>query len=53
MLNILKLILGQDSDARFVQDFKFGVSRDTDVWLRFCLIEILDSKFDQDLCKNL
>ena len=27
--------LGQDSKARFGQDFKFTFSRDADVWLRF------------------
>ena len=50
---VKKLNFDQDSAARFGQDFKFRFSRDTDVWLRFCLIEILDLKFDQDFCKNL
>ena len=48
-----KLNLSQDSEARFGQDFKFKLSRDADVWLRFeslCLIEIPKLKFDQDLC---
>ena len=27
--------IGQDSKARFGQDFKFTFSRDADVWLRF------------------
>ena len=27
--------LGQYSEARFGQDFKFKLSRDADVWLRF------------------
>ena len=31
----LKLNLDQDSGARFGQDFKFKLSGDTDVWLRF------------------
>ena len=42
--------------VRFGQDFKFKLSRDTDVWLRFwnkCLIEILKFRFYRDLCKNL
>ena len=30
-----ELKLGQDSEARFGQDFKFELSRDADVWLRF------------------
>ena len=32
-----KLNLGQDSEARFGQDFKFKFSRDTDVGLKFGL----------------
>ena len=31
-LTFTKLILGQDSEASFGQDFKF---KDADVWLRF------------------
>ena len=30
-----KLNLGQDSEARYGQDFTFKLSRDTDVGLRF------------------
>ena len=54
LVEVTKLNLGQDSEARFDQDFKF--SRDTDVWCWFwskCLIAILKLKFDQDLCENL
>ena len=32
---VTKLNLGQDSEAKFGQDFKFKFSRDADVWLRF------------------
>ena len=39
----MKLNLGQNSEARFGQDFRFQFSRDADVWLR--LIEILKLKF--------
>ena len=55
-VKVTKLNLGQDSEVRFGQDFKFKFSRDADVWLRFCswcLIKILKLKFDQDLCKKL
>ena len=45
---------GQDSEARFGQNFKFKFSRDADVWLRFFkLMLILKLKFDQDLCNVL
>ena len=32
LIEVTKLNLGQDSEARFDQDFKF-FSRDSDVWL--------------------
>ena len=35
LVEVTKLNLGQDSEARFGQDFKFKFSRDTDVGLRF------------------
>ena len=35
LVEVTKLNLGQDSEARFGQDFKFKLSRDTDVGLRF------------------
>ena len=34
-LRLQRLNLGQDYEARFGQDFKFKLSRDADVWLRF------------------
>ena len=34
-VEVTKLNLGQDSEARFGQDFKFKLSGNTDVWLRF------------------
>ena len=38
MLHVVtKFNLGQDSEARFGQDFKFKFSRDTDVGLTFGL----------------
>ena len=48
----MKLNLGQDSEARFGQDFEFKFCGDADVWLRFllmlALVEILKMKCDQD-----
>ena len=35
LVEVTKLNLDQDSGARFGQDFKFKLSGDTDVWLRF------------------
>ena len=35
LVKILKLNLGQYSEARFGQDFNSSFSRDADVWLRF------------------
>ena len=35
MVEITKLNLGQDYEARYGQDFKFKFSRDADAWLRF------------------
>ena len=35
LVEVTKLNLGQDYEARFGQDFKFKFSQDTDVWLRF------------------
>ena len=35
LVEVTKLNLGQDSEARFGQDIKLKFSRDTDVWLRF------------------
>ena len=35
LVKILKLNLGQYSEARFGQDFNFRFSGDADVWLRF------------------
>ena len=32
LVEVTKLNLGQDSEARYGQDFKFKFSRDTDVW---------------------
>ena len=40
-----KLNLGRDCEARFGQDFNFRFSRDADVWLGFCIIEILKFKY--------
>ena len=43
-VEVTQLNLGQNSEARFGQDFNFRFSQDPDVWLRFwswCLIEIL------------
>ena len=34
-VEVTKLNLGQDHEAKFGQDFKFKFSRDADVWLRF------------------
>ena len=34
-VEVMKLNLGRDSEARFGQDFYFRFSRDADVWLRF------------------
>ena len=42
---VTKLNLGQYSGARFGQDFNFRFSRDADVWLGFCIIEILKFKY--------
>ena len=56
LVEVTKLNLGQDSEARFGQDFKFKFSWDTDVWLRFwskCLIEILNLKCDLDFWYEL
>ena len=36
--------LGQDSEPRFGQDFKFKFSRDADVWLRLKLMLNRDSE---------
>ena len=33
-VEVLKLNLGQDSEARFGQDFEFKFCGDADVWLR-------------------
>ena len=41
----MALNLGQDSEARFGQDFKFKICGDADVWLRFLV--------DAVLCLNL
>ena len=35
LVNILKLNLGQYSEARFCQDFNLSFSQNSDVWLRF------------------
>ena len=35
LVEVTKLNLDQDYQARFGQDFKFKFSRDADVWLRF------------------
>ena len=48
MVKIMKLGL--------VKILRIKFSRNADVWLRFlslCLVEILEMKFEQDLCKNL
>ena len=37
-------MFGQDSEARFGQDFKFKFSRDADVWLRLKLMLNRDSE---------
>ena len=34
-VEVTKLNLGQDSEARFGQNFSFRFSRDADIWLRF------------------
>ena len=34
-VEVTQLNLGQNSEARFGQDFNFRFSRDPDVWLRF------------------
>ena len=50
-LEVIKLNLGQDSEARFGQDFEAYVWQ-ADFWLRFWswfLVEIMKMKFDQDL----
>ena len=35
MVEVTRLNIGQDYEARFGQDFKFMFSRDADVWLGF------------------
>ena len=35
LVEVTKLNLGQNSEARFGQYFEFKFSGDTDVWLRF------------------
>ena len=43
-----KLNLGRDSETRFGQDFEVKALRRGS-----CLVEILNMKFDQDMCLNL
>ena len=37
-VEVTKLNLGQDSEVRFGQDFKFKFSRDADVWLKLLML---------------
>ena len=57
LIEIMKIILGRDSQATFGQDFEVKVySRNADIWLRSwssCLVKILKMKSDQDLFENL
>ena len=44
MVEVTKLNLGQDYEARFGQDFNFRFSRDADVWLILKLMLNRDSE---------
>ena len=55
-VEVMKLNLSQDSEARFGQNLKLTFYGESDVWLRFwswCLVEILKMNFYQDLYLNL
>ena len=57
MVEVTKLILRRDSEAKFGQDFEVQV-RNADIWLSFlsyCLVENMVEKMksDKDLFENL
>ena len=55
-LRLWGLILVKIMKLGLVKILRIKFSRNADVWLRFlslCLVEILETKFEQDLCKNL
>ena len=54
-VEVMKLNLGQDLKLGLVKILKFKFSWNAEIWLRFwswCLVDILEMKFDQNLCKN-
>ena len=55
-LRLWRLFLFKILMLALVNILNFKFSRDADIWLGFwseCLVEILNMKFDQDLCLNL